>query len=112
MIYPPNAYRPRGPYYKEINRNFYEKHDKFSEKKYVNNYKMQNNSNGFESKDVNNMNNSNKNNNKNYYEQYFEIFGIKLYFDDLLILALLFFLYKEEVQDNTLFIILLLLLLN
>lgn len=42
----------------------------------------------------------------------FEIFGIKLYFDDLLILALLFFLYKEECTDDSLFIILVLLLLS
>lgn len=46
------------------------------------------------------------------YEQYFEIFGIKLFFDDLLILALLFFLYKEEVKDNYLYIVLFMLLLN
>jgi len=46
------------------------------------------------------------------YEQFFEIFGIKLYFDDLLILALIFFLYKEEVNDNYLYIILFMLLLS
>lgn len=45
-------------------------------------------------------------------EQFFEIFGIKLYFDDLLIIALLFFLYKEECSDDSLFIILVLLLLS
>ena len=42
----------------------------------------------------------------------FEIFGIKLYFDDLLIIALLFFLYEEGVEDNLLFISLVLLLLS
>lgn len=42
----------------------------------------------------------------------FEIFGIKLYFDDLLIIAILFFLYKEECTDDSLFIILILLLLS
>ena len=41
-----------------------------------------------------------------------EIFGIKLYLDDLIIIGLLFFLYKEEVQDEILFGILLLLLLS
>lgn len=45
-------------------------------------------------------------------EQFFEIFGIKLFFDDLLIIVLLFFLYKEECSDDSLFIILLLLLLS
>lgn len=42
----------------------------------------------------------------------FEIFGIKLYFDDILIMALLFFLYSEGVEDNLLFISLILLLLS
>ena len=46
------------------------------------------------------------------YEQFFEIFGIKLFFDDLLILALLFFLYKEDVNDSYLFIVLFMLLLS
>ena len=41
-----------------------------------------------------------------------EIFGIKLYLDDLIIIGLLFFLYKEDVQDEILFGILLLLLLS
>ena len=44
--------------------------------------------------------------------QYFDILGIRLYFDDILILCLLFFLYQEEVNDNLLFIALLLLLLS
>ena len=42
----------------------------------------------------------------------FEIFGIRLYSDDLILLALLFFLYKEEVKDPSLFISLILLLLS
>lgn len=46
------------------------------------------------------------------YNQFFELFGIRLYFDDLLILALLFFLYKEESQDSYLYIILIMLLLS
>lgn len=56
-----------------------------------------------------------KDNEKNEEKQdkpIFEIFGIKLYFDDLLIIALLFFLYKEECTDDSLFIILILLLLT
>lgn len=44
--------------------------------------------------------------------QVFEIFGIKLYFDDILIIALIFFLYNEGVRDNLLFISLILLLLS
>ena len=41
----------------------------------------------------------------------FEIFGINLYSDDLLILGLLFFLYSEKIYDEELFIILVLLLI-
>lgn len=45
-------------------------------------------------------------------DSYFELLGIRLYFDDLLILALLFFLYNEGVKDQVLFISLILLLLS
>ena len=41
-----------------------------------------------------------------------DLFGIKLYFDDVLILSLLFFLYKEEVKDDGLFLALVLLLIS
>lgn len=42
----------------------------------------------------------------------FEIFGIKLYFDDILLISLIFFLYQEGVQDSMLFMALILLLLS
>ena len=42
----------------------------------------------------------------------FEIFGIKLYFDDILLICLIFFLYTEGVEDQYLFIALILLLLS
>lgn len=42
----------------------------------------------------------------------FEIFGIKLYFDDILLVCLIFFLYDEGVKDQSLFIALILLLLS
>lgn len=45
-------------------------------------------------------------------ESYFEIFGIKLYYDDILIIFLIFFLYQEDVKDQYLFIALILLLLS
>lgn len=45
-------------------------------------------------------------------EPVFEIFGLKLYFDDVLIIALIFFLYNEGVRDNLLFISLILILLS
>lgn len=45
-------------------------------------------------------------------EYFFEIFGLKLYFDDVLLICLLFFLYEEGVKDQELFISLILLLLS
>ena len=45
-------------------------------------------------------------------EPIFEILGIKLYLDDIIILGILFFLYNEKVQDEMLFLILILLLLS
>ncbi len=44
--------------------------------------------------------------------EFFEIFGIRLYFDDILILCLLYFLYKEDVHDEMLFFALILLLIS
>ena len=45
-------------------------------------------------------------------EAFFEIFGLKLYFDDILIICILFFLYTEKVHNDELFICLILLLLT
>lgn len=42
----------------------------------------------------------------------FQLFGINLYFDDLLIIGLIWFLYNEGVKDEELFIALILLLLS
>lgn len=53
------------------------------------------------------------NNYKNFYNtNYFEIFGLKLYSDDLLLICLIIFLYNEGVKDQFLFISLILLLLS
>lgn len=43
---------------------------------------------------------------------FFELLGIKLYFDDILLICLIFFLYTEGVQDEMLFLALILLLLS
>ena len=43
---------------------------------------------------------------------FFEIFGLKLYFDDIIIICILFFLYNEKVKDDELFICLILLLIS
>ena len=45
-------------------------------------------------------------------ESYFDLFGLKLYNDDLLLIGMIFFLYKEDVKDQYLFIALILLLLS
>jgi hypothetical protein len=45
-------------------------------------------------------------------ECFFEIFGLKLHFDDVLIICILFFLYTEEVHDEELFLCLILLLIS
>lgn len=44
--------------------------------------------------------------------QCFEILGIKLYFDDILLICLIFFLYNEGVKDQSLFLSLIMLLLS
>lgn len=43
---------------------------------------------------------------------FFEFFGLKLYFDDILIICILYFLYKENVKDTSLFLCLIMLLLS
>lgn len=45
-------------------------------------------------------------------EYFFELFGIKLYFDDVLIICILIFLYNEQVHDQELFLCLILLLIS
>lgn len=45
-------------------------------------------------------------------EECFDILGLKLYHDDILLIGLIFFLYKEEVKDQYLFFALILLLLS
>ena len=45
-------------------------------------------------------------------EYFFELFGMKLYFDDVLIICILLFLYNEQVHDQELFLCLVLLLIS
>ena len=78
-------------------------------------YTIQNNYQSFDTK------NSNPTNKKNIssadgttstYSPIFNILGIDIFFDDILILSILFFLYKEQVNDPYLFFTLILLLMN
>ncbi len=55
--------------------------------------------------------NNNYNNNK-YNTMLFNFFGLKLYFDDILLICLIFFLYNEGTKDDDLLIVLILLLLS
>ena len=43
---------------------------------------------------------------------FFELFGLKLFFDDVLLICIIFFLYQEGTRDNELFLSLILLLLS
>ena len=56
--------------------------------------------------------NTKKKSSKNNDDYFFELFGLKLYFDDVLLICLIFFLYQEGVKDEELFISLILLLLS
>lgn len=58
----------------------------------------------------NKKNNSKSNHSNDNY--FFELFGLKLYFDDILLIGLIFFLYEEGVKDDELFLSLVLLLLT
>ena len=53
-----------------------------------------------------------KNSSQNDENYFFDLFGLKLYFDDVLLICLIFFLYQEGVKDEELFISLILLLLS
>ena len=65
------------------------------------------------SKELNFSNEFNFSNDSNDTDNNFiDFFGIKLYFDDLLIIGLLIFLYNEDVKDTYLYIALILLLLS
>ena len=58
-------------------------------------------------------NNNEKHFLKGFYDKpFFNIFGIELYMDDLLLLCILFSMYKEGIKDQMLFMCLLLLLFS
>lgn len=62
------------------------------------------------SESISNTNNSKRSSNSD--QAIFEIMGIKLYLDDLIILGVLYFLYEQNVKDEMLYIILFLLLIS
>ena len=81
----------------------------------LNNFENTNNSentnNFFESKlfEDRNIHNENKQTSNEFL---FEILGIKIFFDDILLICILLFLYQEGINDEFLFIALILLLLS
>lgn len=67
----------------------------------------------FQNKQTNNIYNNSVEEKKSIeYEQFINVFGFKLYFDDILIILILFFLYQEEIKDSYLYIILIMLLIS
>ena len=91
-------YSPKVPYPSRQNMN--QSHKTSSQKKFSNNEKE------------NRLQNSNTDSTRTSESALFEVFGMKLYFDDILLICLIFFLYNEGVQDQYLFISLILLLLS
>ena len=91
--------------------NHYKKYNNY----YKNNYSNENTATNCKDNTQNNsITNSNQISNtincqnySNYDEPIWEIFGINIYLDDLIILGLLFFLYQQNVDDQMLYIILL-----
>ena len=95
--FPLYGYQYNYPYY-----NYYNKH--------INNI-SNTNTEKIENSITNSPRISNTNNKKtNNTQHIFEIFGIKIYTDDLIIIGLLYFLQQENVKDEMLYIILFLLL--
>lgn len=76
-----------------------------------NNFNGSNNNNEY-SKNCSSACSDKAENSQNEYSPFFSIFGIDLYFDDILILALLLFLNTEDVKDSYLYIVLIMLLFN
>ena len=110
-------------------RNYYNKYNIYQKHNYLKEYNLEKSDyNKINSEKINNDNFNTKNNliakeektiideNNDRYKSdddtIINIFGIKLAFDDLLILGLLYLLYMEDVKDISLYIVLILLLLN
>ena len=101
--FPFYGYQYNYPYYK-----YYNKQAQNMNNIHINNTDRNKNS-ITDSQKISNTINHNKNSNNS---PVFEIFGIKLYTDDLIIIGLLFVLYQENVKDEILYIILFLLLFS
>lgn len=87
-----SMYNKKNYYSKNINKNLDNKDNKCSNL----------------AKDIKKENNSNSSSDS----PLFQLFGINLYFDDILLICLIWFLYDEGVKDEGLFMALILLLLS
>lgn len=89
-------------------------HMQYNDQNYQNNYidknQVFNQSKSQENKQESKQTHDITNNNNDGFV--FDIFGLKLYYDDILLICLIFFLYNEGIKDESLFIILILLLLS
>lgn len=101
-FYPPNRFR--SPFYRNNNYTYRKQNSYSQENNTKNSSERYEHSNSNDEPKVRSVNNT--------YSPVFEIFGIKLFFDDILLISLIFFLYNEGVQDQNLFIALILLLLS
>ena len=119
------------PFYPHFSPRFYSSYSQ-SRSRFVNRDIYYQNSPGMQNRDTNKngdkssdkkyneraLNNSKPSTNDNFSNTerdsdiMFEIFGIKLHSDDVLLICLIFFLYNEGVKDEFLFIALILLLLS
>jgi len=107
-------------YTNTYNSNYSKKYTHNNSKKFSNNlssyysnnyYQNQNSSIGSKQKKIENSP-KREIQEKSFEHELLEIFGLKLYFDDILLICLIFFLYNEGVKDKYLFISLILLLLT
>ena len=78
---------------------------------YNNSFQTAQNENRHENENSRNFDKKNKSN-KNTDDYLFDLFGLKIYSDDALLVSLIYFLYTEGVKDDGLFIVLVLLLLS
>ncbi len=96
--------------------NYYRYTNNYAKPNYWNNNYNNNQTNNISNDKIMQINkNDTDNEEKNTYRkayEYLEVFGIKLYFDDILLILLIYFLYTEGVTDIYLFFVLILLLIE
>lgn len=98
------------PFYNSINYNNFSRTQNKKNNVFHNSNQINNHKSHCETAPV--LKECSKDKSSEHYEPLFELFGIKIYFDDVLIICILLFLYEEGIKDQYLFISLILLLLN